>query len=193
MATIAIGDVHGNLPALEETVWAGRGLGAFHDDDPCAVSEQAGPLGTWALRGMVEVGQEARVRIDAYPNRSFDGVVTEVGSSPMDPDEMQQQTEAIKFKVKVEIKDPPATIKPGLSVQADILTGFAGQAVVVPLQALVVRDVPREEGEEREPGAPREEEGVYLPSEQQTGQREESRHYQHVVDHGRDGAGAVTK
>jgi HlyD family secretion protein len=110
----------------------------------------------------VEVGQDARVRIDAYPNRTFDGVVTEVGSSPMDPTEMQQQTEAIKFKVKVEIKDPPSTIKPGLSVQADILTGFAAQAVVVPLQALVVRDIPREEGEARALGAPREEEGIYL-------------------------------
>jgi HlyD family secretion protein len=110
----------------------------------------------------VEVGQEARVRIDAYPNRTFDGVVTEVGSSPMDPSEMMQQTEAIKFKVKVEIDDPPDTIKPGLSVQADILTGFAGDAVVVPLQALVVRDVPRQPDETPAPGAPREEEGVYL-------------------------------
>ena len=110
----------------------------------------------------VEVGQEARVRIDAYPNRAFDGVVTEVGSSPMDPTDMQQQTEAIKFKVKIQIKDPPDTIKPGLSVQADILTGFAGQAVVVPLQALVVREIPREEGAPLAPGAPRDEEGVYL-------------------------------
>ncbi len=110
----------------------------------------------------VEVGQAARVRIDAYPNRSFDGVVTEVGSSPMDIEERQQQTDAIKFKVEVEIKDPPETIKPGLSVQADILTGFAGQALVVPLQALVVRDIPREPGQALAPGVPREEEGVYL-------------------------------
>ena len=110
----------------------------------------------------VEVGQAARVRIDAYPNRSFDGVVTEVGSSPMDIEERQQQTDAIKFRVEVEIKDPPDTIKPGLSVQADILTGFSGQALVVPLQALVVRDIPREPGEALAPGDPREEEGVYL-------------------------------
>ena len=110
----------------------------------------------------VEVGQAARVRIDAYPNRSFDGVVTEVGSSPMDIEERQQQTDAIKFKVEVEIKDPPETIKPGLSVQADILTGFSAQTLVVPLQALVVRDIPREPGQALAPGAPREEEGVYL-------------------------------
>lgn len=42
---LSLVDEHGpalgviNLPALEETVWAGRGLGAFHDDDPCRVSE----------------------------------------------------------------------------------------------------------------------------------------------------------
>ncbi len=110
----------------------------------------------------VKVGQEARVRVDAYPNRTFDGVVTEVGSSPIDRTTTQQQSEAIKFKVKVQIKNPPDTIKPGLSVQADILTGFRSQALVVPLQALVVRDVPRPAGGKPDLSAPRDEEGVYL-------------------------------
>ena len=31
----------------------------------------------------VKLGQEARVRLDAYPNQTFRGVVTEVGSSPL--------------------------------------------------------------------------------------------------------------
>jgi HlyD family secretion protein len=110
----------------------------------------------------VKVGQEARVRVDAYPNRTFDGVVTEVGSSPIDRTAAQQQSEAIKFKVKIQINNPPDTIKPGLSVQAEILTGFRSQALVVPLQALVVRDVPRPAGGKAAPGAPRDEEGVYL-------------------------------
>jgi len=110
----------------------------------------------------VKTGQEARVRIDAYPNQTFTGVVTEVGSSPMERTQAQPQSEAIKFKVKVQIQDPPETIKPGLSVQADILTGFAPRAVVVPLQALVVREIPREADEALAPGAPRDEEGVYL-------------------------------
>src|SRR5260221_12534749 len=37
----------------------------------------------------VKVGQKAVVTVDAYPNRPFDGIVTEVGSSPIlanDPD-----------------------------------------------------------------------------------------------------------
>ena len=33
----------------------------------------------------VALGQDARVHIDAYPNKTFDGVVTEVGGSPITP------------------------------------------------------------------------------------------------------------
>ncbi len=109
----------------------------------------------------VKLGQEAVVRIDAYPNQTFSGVVTEVGSSPISGT-ATGSTDAIKFKVKVRIKNPPASIKPGLSVQADILTGFRSQALVVPIQALVVRDVEHQAGVPLPPNAPREEEGVYL-------------------------------
>ncbi len=110
----------------------------------------------------VAVGQEARIRVDAYPNRTLDGVVTEVGSSPIIKSAGQTQNEAIKFKVKIQIKNPPEGIKPGLSVQADILTGFRGQALVVPLQALVLKDIERKPGAPPAPGAKRDEEGVYL-------------------------------
>jgi HlyD family secretion protein len=109
----------------------------------------------------VKLGQEARVRIDAYPNKTFDGVVTEVGNSPI-VRTAGTQTEAIKFKVKVQIKSPPADVKPGLSVQADILTGFRALALVVPIQALVLREIEKKPGEVRKPGMPRDEEGVYL-------------------------------
>ncbi len=108
----------------------------------------------------VKEGLEARVRVDAYPNQTFDGVVTEVGHSPIV--KTTGANEAIKFKVKVQIRNPPEGIKPGLSVQADILTGFRAQALVIPIQALVVRDVEKKPGEKPAPGAPREEEGVYL-------------------------------
>ena len=108
----------------------------------------------------VKLGQEARVRIDAYPNRTFKGVVTEVGGSPILPGQ-GQASNAIKFEVKVQIKDPPADIKPGLSVSADILTGFREKALVVPIQALVIRDRETKPGDAAT-GTPRDEEGVFL-------------------------------
>lgn len=98
----------------------------------------------------VAVGQKARVHVDAYPNQTFDGTVTEVGNSPITS--TAGGSEAIKFKVKVRIDNPPVGIKPGLSVQADVLTGFRGKALTVPIQALVVR-----EDESR-----KESEGVYI-------------------------------
>jgi HlyD family secretion protein len=106
----------------------------------------------------VKLAQEADVRLDAYPNQTFRGVVTEVGSSPLPAD----ANAAIKFKVKVRLVNPPAGIKPGLSARADILTGYRGNVLAVPLQALVVRDIERKPGELVDPRAPREQEGVYL-------------------------------
>lgn len=107
----------------------------------------------------VKLGQEARVRLDAYPNQTFRGVVTEVGSSPI----VNTANQAIKFMVKVRLENPPPDVKPGLSARADILTGFRANAVVVPLQALVVREA---EGKPASPPSPessrREQEGVYL-------------------------------
>jgi HlyD family secretion protein len=85
----------------------------------------------------VKLGEDAQVRIDAYPNQTFDAVVTEVGGSPITK---LSQNEATKFKVKVQIKNPPLTIKPGLSAQADIFTGRQNQALVIPIQALVMKE-----------------------------------------------------
>lgn len=110
----------------------------------------------------VKLGQEAQVRIDAYPNQTFQGQVTEVGGSPILKTSLN---EATKFKVKVWIKNPPLTIKPGLSAQADIFTGSRDQALAIPFQALVMREIKLKPGETRQPGAPREEEGVFLMEE----------------------------
>lgn len=107
----------------------------------------------------VKLGQNAQVRIDAYPNQSFDAVVTEVGGSPL---LKLTQNEATKFKVKVQMKNPPLTIKPGLSAQAEIFTGSRENTLAIPLQALVMKEIKLKDGEKAKPGAAKEEEGVYL-------------------------------
>jgi HlyD family secretion protein len=107
----------------------------------------------------VKLAQKAQVRIDAYPNQTFDGEVTEVAGSPI---LKLSANEAIKFKVKVWIKNPPLTIKPGLSAQADIFTGSRDQVLAIPIQSLVTREIKARLGETAKPGAPRDEEGVWL-------------------------------
>jgi HlyD family secretion protein len=113
----------------------------------------------------VKVGQKAALSIDAYPNKKFEGTVTEVGSSPIlknDPDllALTANSEAINFKVKIRVENPPDSIRPGFSVTADIVTARRDGATAIPLQALIVRDV---EKKDKTPaaGRPETEEGVY--------------------------------
>jgi HlyD family secretion protein len=116
----------------------------------------------------VKVGQTANLTIDAYPGKKFKGVVTEVGSSPIpktDPDllSLVANSEAINFKVKIRVQDPPPTIRPGFSVTAEIVTGRNEGATAIPIQALVVRDVPKKDKKgPSSSGRPDTEEGVYL-------------------------------
>jgi len=112
----------------------------------------------------VQVGQKALLRIDAYPGRTFDGLVTEVGHSPILKDDTDLQgltttSDAINFKVKVKVLEPPPEIRPGFSVTADVITGKKDNVVVVPLAAVVVRDSSK--GEKSATGALKTEEGVY--------------------------------
>jgi HlyD family secretion protein len=112
----------------------------------------------------VQVGQKALLQIDAYPGRTFDGVVTDVGNSPILPDDADLQgltttSDAINFKGKVKVLAPPAGIRPGFSVTADIVTATKRDVAAVPLAAVVVRDSPK--GETTGAGRLKTQEGVY--------------------------------
>jgi HlyD family secretion protein len=112
----------------------------------------------------VQLGQKALLNIDAYPGQPFDGVVTEVGNSPIlkdDPDlqGLTTTSDAINFKFKVKVLTPPPSIRPGFSVTADIITGVKEKVVAVPLAAVIVRDSPK--GERNEAGKLKTEQGVY--------------------------------
>jgi HlyD family secretion protein len=104
----------------------------------------------------VKVGQRATVTVDAYPNKTFEGLVTEVGSSPMTSG-AGTGTEAVNFEVKIQLTNPPAGVRPGFSASADIITGTREKALAIPLQALVVREKPATKGAKAV-----EEEGVYV-------------------------------
>jgi HlyD family secretion protein len=105
----------------------------------------------------VKVGQRATVTIDAYPNKTFPGLVTEVASSPIKRNGVSASTtEAVNFEVKIQIENPPVGVRPGFSASADIITGMRPKALAIPIQALVVREKPGST-----PGKPLDEEGVF--------------------------------
>jgi len=113
------------------------------------------------------VGQKAKLTIEAYPDTTFEGLVREVGSSPIRPGSDaatrtgSTTTEAIDFEVKITLADPPENIRPGFSVTAEIETGRAADVPVIPIQALVTREVPRDEGSTQPAARGEVEEGVY--------------------------------
>jgi HlyD family secretion protein len=106
----------------------------------------------------VKVGQRATVTIDAYPNKTFPGLVTEVASSPIKKGITGgTNTEAVNFEVKIQIENPPEGVRPGFSASADIITGTRPKTLAIPSQALVVREKPGSA-----PGKPQDEEGVFF-------------------------------
>jgi len=90
----------------------------------------------------ISLDQEAVVKIDAYPDTSFQGVVSEIGNSPIISNRGAIGVqEAVDFLVKVGLSDPPLKLKPGLSATAEITTATRENTLNIPIQAVSIRNV----------------------------------------------------
>ncbi len=87
----------------------------------------------------VKIGDQARINIDAYPDRPVRGVVREIGSTAQTRNAGSQE-EVTNFEVKITIPKPEVTLRPGMSATADIETATIANAVVVPIQSVTVRE-----------------------------------------------------
>lgn len=94
----------------------------------------------------VRLGQAAEVTVDAYPNRTFQGKVTEIGTTAIVRSTGQSTAqlttgtqEAKDFKVVVTLTDPPENVRPGLSTTARLTTATREKVLTIPIQALAIR------------------------------------------------------
>jgi HlyD family secretion protein len=88
----------------------------------------------------MRAGQAAEVQADALLGQSLRGSVTEISSSANTAaaGTSEQKTE---FEIRIGITEPPATLRPGMTASADIVTNTNAQALSVPIQCVALRTV----------------------------------------------------
>lgn len=86
----------------------------------------------------VRIGQSSKVTVDALPDTSLVGHVTEIANSPTISD-LGSQDQQTNFLVDVMIDVPPAMLRPGMTADVEITTATRDSVLLVPIQAVVVR------------------------------------------------------
>jgi HlyD family secretion protein len=90
----------------------------------------------------VQIGQIGKITIDAIPDRSFKGHVSEIGNSPIQSTTPGATgTQATNFKVAVILDEPVPDVRPGFTCTADIRTATRQRVAAVPIPAVAVREL----------------------------------------------------
>jgi HlyD family secretion protein len=109
----------------------------------------------------IAMGQPVDVTVDALPGRVYKGRVTEVGDQALlrttgvaTSQSTTGTEEAKDFKVVVTLDNPGEDLRPGLSTTAKITTAHKPNTLVIPIQALVQRNVAAEQALAANAGKP---------------------------------------
>jgi HlyD family secretion protein len=100
----------------------------------------------------VKVGDTASVEVDAYLNKKFTGVVSEIAYSSSTSTSVVSTSQAINFSVKVKLVKESYTklideahglkypFRPGMSATVDIRTNSKANILTVPIQSVTTRE-----------------------------------------------------
>lgn len=92
---------------------------------------------------LIKPGQKARLEVDAFRDKKFTGVVTEIANSSKGSGAASAlggstSQEATKFEVRIRINENEA-FRPGMSVSTDIESRYVTNALTVPYAAVATR------------------------------------------------------
>lgn len=100
---------------------------------------------------LVSIGDTAKIKVDAFGDKTFNGLVTQIGNSAIATG-LGTQDEVVNFEVEIRLIDPDDKIRPGMSCDADIETETKENVLTVPIQSVTarVKDMPKPEEDEEE-------------------------------------------
>ena len=87
----------------------------------------------------VQVGDQVRIKVDAYPDVVFRGKVKRIASTATVKNEGTQQ-EVTNFEVRIRVADSSLQLRPGMSTSVDIECRTVQHVVAVPVQSVTVRE-----------------------------------------------------
>lgn len=92
---------------------------------------------------LISVGDTATIEVDAFGEKKFDGIVTQIGNSAITAG-IGTQNEVVNFEVEIRLLEPDIKIRPGMSCDADIKTETKKDVLAVPIQSVTAR-IPKNE------------------------------------------------
>lgn len=116
---------------------------------------------------LISIGDTARIKVDAFGDKVFRGVVSEIGNSAISTG-LGTQDQVVNFNVKLKLIDLDKGLRPGMSCNADIETETIKNVITVPIQSVTARGnemVKKEDGEESGSAPAKKENGSNKPKE----------------------------
>jgi len=99
---------------------------------------------------LISVGDTAYIKVDAFGDKDIRGIVTQIGNSAKTSG-LGQQEQVVNFEVRIRVNNLAASLRPGMSCNADIRTETVQNVISVPLQSVTARgdfNAPKEGAEE---------------------------------------------
>ena len=83
--------------------------------------------------GVVQKGQKVTFTVDAYKDKTFEGVVHQVRLSP------NESSSVVTYSVMVNVNNPELLLKPGMTANAEILVSEKRNVLRMPAKAMYVK------------------------------------------------------